>query len=508
MSVADQSAGAGDLVTFTAQATGVGPAAFAWYRDGSALPGQTQPTLSFTVAEVDHASTYSVTVTNAFDRTATAAARLLAPPTVTITGGPHRVEQGESLQLTATASDPDGGPVTVAWDLDGDGVHETAPTAPGGTATFDASGRRPGDHVVGVQATDDEQDTATATTTVTVTTPAQPTPTTTPTPTPDPTPTTTPDPTPTAAPAPAPDPGPQPGTPPAPQPQPEPLPAEQQPHQQPAEESPPTTATTSTVADAEDPSQAAIDISRLRFGGGVGQFAQAGNLVPYVVLARADVFADALGGSVLTGSAPLLYTSGDQLEGPTAVEIDRLLPGGGTVHLLGGPAALSDDVAIALADAGHTPHRLVGPTRVETAIAIADAVTEVTGAAPTGVALARADGTAGDPTAAWADAITAGGWAAETTNPILLTPTDRLHPATSGGHLVANGTAEDAWAYALSAAGLAADTDHPILLVDRLRLPTETDNASCATGTRADLGIIGPLRLVGQTVRDALTAPC
>ena len=39
--------------------------------------------------------------------------------------------EGDSVTLTATASDPDGDPVSVEWDLDGDGTFET----PGQTAT-------------------------------------------------------------------------------------------------------------------------------------------------------------------------------------------------------------------------------------------------------------------------------------------------------------------------------------------------------------------------------------
>ena len=50
-------------------------------------------------------------------------------------GGPYAVAEGGSVTLTATASDPDGDPVSVAWDLDGDGTFET----PGASVTFSAA---------------------------------------------------------------------------------------------------------------------------------------------------------------------------------------------------------------------------------------------------------------------------------------------------------------------------------------------------------------------------------
>ncbi|MDQ3548551.1 MAG: HYR domain-containing protein, partial [Chloroflexota bacterium] len=46
------------------------------------------------------------------------------PPVVKITG-PSSVEEGGSVTLTANGSDPEGGELTYAWDLDGDGVFET-----------------------------------------------------------------------------------------------------------------------------------------------------------------------------------------------------------------------------------------------------------------------------------------------------------------------------------------------------------------------------------------------
>ena len=52
------------------------------------------------------------------------APRLSRP--VVSAGGPYTVEEGESVELTAIGNDPEGDPLTYAWDLDGDGVFETA----------------------------------------------------------------------------------------------------------------------------------------------------------------------------------------------------------------------------------------------------------------------------------------------------------------------------------------------------------------------------------------------
>jgi predicted extracellular nuclease len=53
------------------------------------------------------------------------------PPEVDA-GGPYAVDEGSSLTLSATGTDPEGGPLTYEWDLDGNGTFET----PGQSATF------------------------------------------------------------------------------------------------------------------------------------------------------------------------------------------------------------------------------------------------------------------------------------------------------------------------------------------------------------------------------------
>ena len=62
------------------------------------------------------------------------------PPTVDA-GGPYSVNEGGSVTLTATGSDPNGDSLTYAWDLDNNGSFET----PGQSVNF-AGLDGPSDH--------------------------------------------------------------------------------------------------------------------------------------------------------------------------------------------------------------------------------------------------------------------------------------------------------------------------------------------------------------------------
>jgi predicted extracellular nuclease len=70
-------------------------------------------------------------------------------PTVSA-GGPYAADEGTSITLSATGSDPEGGSLSYAWDLDGNGTFET----PGQSVTFSAADG-PASPTVAVQATDD-----------------------------------------------------------------------------------------------------------------------------------------------------------------------------------------------------------------------------------------------------------------------------------------------------------------------------------------------------------------
>jgi predicted extracellular nuclease len=84
------------------------------------------------------------------------------PPTVHA-GGPYAVDEGSSVTLTASADDPDGDPVTYAWDLDGNGTFEAS-----GQSAVVSAADGPESRTVTVQATDSFGLTSTDTTTIAV----------------------------------------------------------------------------------------------------------------------------------------------------------------------------------------------------------------------------------------------------------------------------------------------------------------------------------------------------
>ncbi|WP_370326529.1 cell wall-binding repeat-containing protein [Euzebya sp.] len=179
------------------------------------------------------------------------------------------------------------------------------------------------------------------------------------------------------------------------------------------------------VGAVADPVRAAIRLSGEAFADGQAEGA---------VIARSDLFADALAGAALAGATrPILYTAG----GPDAPADPRVLaevaravgpprgcddadvPGGFEVALLGGTAAISPAVEQAVADLGYCTQRIAGDGREHTARLIADRLGPVGGTVDR-VLVARGD----DP----ADAATAGAYAARTGTPLLVTPTTLLHP--------------------------------------------------------------------------------
>lgn len=95
-----------------------------------------------------------------------------------------------------------------------------------------------------------------------------------------------------------------------------------------------------------------------------------------VVLARDDLFADALTGGPLAAAetAPVLLTSTTSLLPAVAQEIKRVLPAGGTVYLLGQTAALDAHVASAVTALGYHAQRIGGADRYATAVEIAHAL--------------------------------------------------------------------------------------------------------------------------------------
>lgn len=143
-----------------------------------------------------------------------------------------------------------------------------------------------------------------------------------------------------------------------------------------------------------------------------------------VYLARADEFADAVAGGVLTDGPILLVPSCDALPDAVREELRRLRPD--RVVALGGPAAVCDAVLEEAAAAprggrARTPDRLAGDSRITTAIAISRAQFPATAQR---VYLARAD--------VLADAVAAG---VLTQGPILLVPSCGALPEAVAGEV-------------------------------------------------------------------------
>jgi hypothetical protein len=96
-----------------------------------------------------------------------------------------------------------------------------------------------------------------------------------------------------------------------------------------------------------------------------------------VVLARSDFFSDALAGGPLAAKlgGPLLITpgasKGADLDRRVLSEIERVLPAGGTVFVLGGTLALGGNIDGSLAAAGYGAMRIFGQDEFGTAVAVA-----------------------------------------------------------------------------------------------------------------------------------------
>jgi putative cell wall-binding protein len=171
------------------------------------------------------------------------------------------------------------------------------------------------------------------------------------------------------------------------------------------------------VGDAGDPVGGAVGVSHTAF--------PAPSSAAHAVLARHDVFADAMAGGPLAGTlGPVLLTPPDRLDGRVRAELDRLLPAEAVVYVLGGEAALGEHIEAELAER-WTVVRLAGSGRIETAARIATEVVRRTGATTALVARAGPD-----EAVPWADALSGGAYGAAQGLPVLLTHTHRLPEAT------------------------------------------------------------------------------
>lgn len=93
-----------------------------------------------------------------------------------------------------------------------------------------------------------------------------------------------------------------------------------------------------------------------------------------VVIARSDAFPDALAGAPLAiaRGGPLLLNPPGDIDPAVRAELQRVLPEGGTVYLLGGPHGISALAPIALQNDGYRVVRLAGADRFETALLVAE----------------------------------------------------------------------------------------------------------------------------------------
>lgn len=171
-----------------------------------------------------------------------------------------------------------------------------------------------------------------------------------------------------------------------------------------------------------------------------------------VVLARGDDYPDALVGAPLAAAknAPLLLTTGASLPAATKAEVQRVLPAGGTVFVLGGTSAVPTGVADELAGLGYQVTRFSGATRFATAVAVADALGD-----PGTVLLATGVN--------FPDALSAGVAAVKAGGVVLLTSGASLPPETSGYLLAHPGTV-----YAVGGPAATADPSAtPLVGADR-----------------------------------------
>jgi putative cell wall-binding protein len=138
-----------------------------------------------------------------------------------------------------------------------------------------------------------------------------------------------------------------------------------------------------------------------------------------LVLARGDLYPDALAGTYLAGflHASLLLTPQDRLAPGARQEIERLEPS--EIDIMGDVTAVSQQVENELRAMGIDTYRVAGRDRYETA-ARAAAIRDDGGAQTVVVASGET----------FADALAAGPLVSSHAYPLLLTPRDRLHPAT------------------------------------------------------------------------------
>jgi putative cell wall-binding protein len=214
----------------------------------------------------------------------------------------------------------------------------------------------------------------------------------------------------------------------------------------------------------------------------VAQFPSSGS-AKTVVLARADEYADALVGTTLAASldGPLLFANGGSLTPATEAEIQRVLPAGSTIYLLGGTTAMPATVATTLTSLGYPTVRYAGADRYGTALAVAAALGN-----PTTVLLATGIN--------FPDALSAGPAAAHLGGVVLLTD-GTVMPAAVTAYL----TAHPGTDYAIGGPAVTADPT-ATALSGADRYATATVVASTLFAAPTDVGVAS-----GTAFPDALS---
>jgi uncharacterized repeat protein (TIGR01451 family) len=124
---------------------------YAWDLDGDgAYDDAFQAVVSKTWAEPGlHTVGLQITTSEGVTDTDTASVTVANLPPVADAGGPYSGYEGAPISLSGSGSDPGGGAVNIAWDLDGDGAYDDAFTS-NPTYTW----QTPGTHTVGIAVTD------------------------------------------------------------------------------------------------------------------------------------------------------------------------------------------------------------------------------------------------------------------------------------------------------------------------------------------------------------------
>lgn len=116
----------GDLVTFTAVATGTAPLSFQWFRDGVAIEDGTAATLSV-AANAGNAGAFTVRVTNDCGSTLSAPATLQLATPVAIASNPADAVQCAGETTTLSVAVEGTGPFTYEWFHNGTPLTTNAP---------------------------------------------------------------------------------------------------------------------------------------------------------------------------------------------------------------------------------------------------------------------------------------------------------------------------------------------------------------------------------------------